>query len=254
MNLDLPGVQGDLLNQLIATNKPVIAALIHGRPVTFLKHDLLPNLHALLAMWRPGEEGGSALWDILSGRVAPSGRLSQSWVRAVGQVRSQASPWYSLLQGDFDQVDYNGDVIAGSSREQASWAPQFPFGYGLSFTTFKTELVGAVTTATSIQVTVKVTNTGKVASKQVVGVYFSMTLSMIVRYRKLLLGFGKTQLLSPSASQVLLITSPVGNLASYDPFKRASVVEKGLYTITVGPDSNTVSGTASISINSTIFL
>ena len=102
--LELPGVQADLLDALLATGKPVAAVLIHGRPVTFVKHNLLSRLSAVLATWRPGCEGGNAIWDMLSGRVSPSGRLAQSWVRRVGQVKSQASPWFSAIQGDFVRV------------------------------------------------------------------------------------------------------------------------------------------------------
>ncbi len=90
-DLDLPGVQADLLDALLATGKPVVAVLVHGRPVTFVKHDLLSRLGAVVAAWRPGCEGGHAVWDMLAGRVSPSGRLAQSWVRRVGQVKTQAS-------------------------------------------------------------------------------------------------------------------------------------------------------------------
>jgi beta-glucosidase len=89
--LDLPGVQADLLDALLGAGKPVVVVLVHGRPVTFVKHDLMSRVDAVLAVWRPGCEGGNAVWDMLTGRVSPSGRLAQSWVRRVGQVKSQAS-------------------------------------------------------------------------------------------------------------------------------------------------------------------
>ena len=100
-DLELPGVQGGLLAALIATGKPVVVVVIHGRPFTFAARGW-PD--TVLAAWRPGSEGGRGIWDLLSGRVSPSGRLAQSWVQRVGQVKSEASPWFSTIRGDFDRV------------------------------------------------------------------------------------------------------------------------------------------------------
>ena len=215
--------------------------LIHGRPVTLQKHNLLNRLGAVLATWRPGCEGGNALWDVLTGRVAPSGRLAQSWVRRVGQVKSQASPWYSALQGDFDQVDYNGDIMAtGDTTGNFSWSPAFPFMGGLSYTTFGVSPLSVAANGGTITALVNVTNTGALPSKQVVGVFFSKPLSSFVRNHLSLLAFNKTRELAPGEAQLLRIDAPVGALASFDAASGAPVVEKGDYTLTVRTDSVTV--------------
>lgn len=248
--LDLPGVQADLLAALGRSGKPVIAVLIHGRPVTF-KPGLLDGVRALIAAWRPGCEGGHALWDVLTGRTPPSGRLAQAWVRAVGQVKSQASPWYSLLQGDFDQVDYNGDVISrGYADASSSNTPAFAFGAGLSYTSWALSLLSAEVDAAAGTLTVlaRVQNTGAVASRQVVGAYYSRPLSAIVRAHKRLLAFGKTALLAPGEAETLNMTVPLRNLGSYDPTARAQLVEKGDYTIVIGADSVAESGSATITV------
>ena len=99
--LELPGVQGGLIAALNATGKPLVVVLIHGRPVTFAARGW-PD--TVLAAWRPGSEGGRGIWDLLSGRQSPSGRLAQAWVQRVGQVHSEASPWFSTIRGDFDRV------------------------------------------------------------------------------------------------------------------------------------------------------
>ena len=253
--LDLPGVQSDLVAALADTGVPVVLALIHGRPVTFVRSDLLSRVAAVFALWRPGEEGGPALWALLSGRAAPSGRLAQAWVRSVGQVKSQASPWFSLLQGDFDRVSYNGDAIAsgGAASPFAPWAPAFPFGFGLTYTTFAMSLLNATVSgagaAATVTTFVRVTNTGAAAAKQVVQVYFSQPLSALVRYHARLLAFAKTDVLAPQEAVTLAIAAPAEAFASYDPALGALTVEAGAYSISVGASSEDISGTATITLS-----
>lgn len=86
--LDLPGVQPELLDAILQAvpNTPVVVVLVHGRPVTFVRHNLLPRLSAVLATWRPAEQAGPAVWDLLLGKENPSGRLAQAWIRSAGYV------------------------------------------------------------------------------------------------------------------------------------------------------------------------
>ena len=250
--LDLPGVQADLVAALADTGVPVVLALVHGRPVTFLKHDLLSRVAAVLAMWRPGEEGGNALFDLLAGRASPSGRLAQAWVRSVGQIKSQASPYFSLFQGDFDRVSYNGDTIAagGGVSPFAFWQPAFNFGFGLSWTSFTIELRNVTVAAggSSITSSVRVTNTGTFAAKHVVQVYFSMALSVIVRHHSRLLAFAKTDVLRPQEAVELDVTASTCGLASYNPATRQLEIEGGAYTIAVGASSTDFMGSADIAL------
>jgi beta-glucosidase len=149
-------------------------------------------------------------------------------------------------------VTYNGDFIANGRVPNAfvPWTPQFPFGAGLSYSTSDMTLVSATVNASAvITVIVNVTNTGALmASKFVVGVYYSRPLSSIVRHHTRLLAFAKTDTLAPGAAQTLSVVAPVSRLASYDPDQRQLLVEPGQYTLTVGPDSVTSSGTATITI------
>ena len=130
--LDLTGVQPELLDALATnlsgTGKPLIVVLVHGRPVSFVRHNLLPKLPAVLAAWRPGEQGGPAIWEILLGRTNPSGRLSQAWPVSAGFVHSQASPWFSKRQGDFDHEAYRGGPSQQPGKKQTyDWEALFPF-------------------------------------------------------------------------------------------------------------------------------
>ena len=130
--LDLTGVQPELLDALATnlsgTGKPLIVVLVHGRPVSFVRHNLLPKLPAVLAAWRPGEQGGPAIWEILLGHKNPSGRLSQAWPVSAGFVHSQASPWFSKRQGDFDHEAYRGGPSQQPGKKQTyDWEALFPF-------------------------------------------------------------------------------------------------------------------------------
>eukprot|EP00759_Apiculatamorpha_spiralis_P003137 PhF_6_TR11529/c0_g1_i1/m.18475/K05349/bglX; beta-glucosidase len=135
-SLDLPGVQLQFLQALIDVGKPVIVVLVHGRPVTFgADHGgsvvsmfqgtpLNQRAAAVLAAWRPGCEGGSAIYNLITGSVSPSGRLAQAWPYAAGAVRAgRSSPWYTKWCSEMC-----GDWALGTPRR-----PMYPFGYGLDY-------------------------------------------------------------------------------------------------------------------------
>jgi hypothetical protein len=150
-SLDLPGGQLALLDALTHNTTaegtpptPVVVVLIHGRPATFgsgpasftgANNALLsrPAVRAVLAAWRPGEEGGTAVWDILTGTVNPSGRLAQAWVRHVGAIRGPANPWF---QARTQHVTHPSAVYVTESDTAL-----FPFGHGLSYSTFTLEQI-----------------------------------------------------------------------------------------------------------------
>jgi len=220
-----------LIDAIIKTGKKTIVVLINGRPDTFgtsTQNALLKGIHALVVTWRPGEEGGTALANILFGGVSPSGKLISSWPFSVGQVGGPAQPYYTKFR------QYDGRTYTFEPH-----TPLFPFGFGLSYTTFKySNLVitpNKITSSSSVNISVTIQNTGIMAGAEVAQLYIGDEISSIVRIEKQLFGFQKVQL-KPGQQQVVSFQVVASNLAFYDSEMKL-VVEAGQFNVWVGGDS-----------------
>jgi len=221
-----------LLEAIVATNVPTVVVLIHGRPQVFdgPKNLILRNISGLLAAWRPGEEGGNAIWDILIGKVNPSGHLAQSWPRNVGYVHQQASPWFHKWQGDFGDNPY----IFGTPG-----TPLYPFGFGLHYTNFQFSgltVPSNVPLGSQFNVSVMVSNVGKMNGKVAVQVYYSQVLSKFVRYERMLCAFTKVEVKSGDQVKVV-VPVRVDDLGYYHSDTKSTYTESGDYQIFVGDNS-----------------
>jgi len=220
-SLDLLGRQDELVKRLLATGKPVVVVLIHGRPnsVNFIAE----NVPAILDGWYLGQEGGTALADVLFGDYNPAGRLPITVPRSVGQLPDY---YYSKPTAK------RGYIFSDTS-------PLFPFGFGLSYTTFNyanmrvtPSSMGASATAT---VSVDVTNTGKRAGDEVVQMYIRDEVSSVTRPVKELRGFERITLKPGETKSVTFKLGPQ-ELQFYNrQMKRA--VEPGKIRVMVGPNS-----------------
>ena len=156
--LSLPAIQEQLLNALLELGKPVILVLLNGSPITLGRYQDHPGVKAILEAWFPGEEGGTAIANVLSGRVNPSGRLPITFPASINDVP--------------DIKDYR---MEGRTYRFATKDPSFPFGHGLSYTTF--EYTNPVLSTTSIkageevEMSVTVTNTGHRPGDEIVQLY-----------------------------------------------------------------------------------
>lgn len=241
-SLDLPGVQLSLLSAIIATGKPTIVVLTHGRPVTFGEDyggsavssfaspdgALNDRAAAVLAAWRPGCEGGGAIWDLLTGIASPSGRLAQSWPRSVGAVRiGGISPGY---------IKFSDQGGAGWTLG-APFTPLYPLGFGLDYLSVSFGASSAVwdSAASVALVNVTLVNAALRAGKFVVQVYFTQTLSRYTRYQSILGGFGKFDVPASGSISVSLNVS-AADMAYYDPKQGTMVLEAGEYTLRVCRD------------------
>jgi beta-glucosidase len=231
-DLRLAPEQRNLIAETSASGTPVVVVVIGGRAHSL--EDVVPHADALVLAWLPGEEGGNALADVLCGDVDASGRLPVTLLRTVGQVGVHSGAHHggarSMIMGDY--VD-------------APASPLFPFGHGLSYTTWeRSDLrIEARSTTDDVVITVTVTNTGERPGTDVVQVCFSDDDASVGLPASRLLGFQRVEC-APGASTRLTFHVPVGRLGFSGQDLRYRV-EPGAFTFTVGGLSETVTLTGS---------
>ena len=197
------------------------------------------KIAALLLMSQPGSEGGSAAADVLSGKVNPSGKLTDTWAYKYEDYPSSAT--FSHRNGELTEEFYTEGIYVGYRYFDAfDVAPRYPFGYGLSYTSFASEVCGAALNGADVTVQVKVRNTGKTAGRQVIQLYAACPSGELITERKRLAAFGKTGLLPPGAEECLSLTFSLRQLASYHERQAAWMLQAGSYGLFIGEDARTL--------------
>lgn len=202
--------------------------------------DEIENIGAIVYISQLGSEGGNALADVLSGRVSPSGKLTDTWAKCYEDIPFGEN--YSYLNGDLDNEDYNEGIYVGYRYfDSFGVKVRYPFGYGLSYTDFDMEMLDAVADGACVSVTAKVTNTGSFAGKEVAQLYVSAPAGKLHKEYQQLTAFVKTDLLQPGQSEVLVLRFDMSTVASFDETAAAFVLEQGAYILRLGNSSqNTV--------------
>ena len=232
-SMDLPGNQNELIRRVAAANKKTIVVLNNGAPVTM---PWLQSVPGLVETWFPGQEGGTALAQILCGDVNPSGHLPTTLA-----ARREDYPDYGNFPGANGQVRYDEGIYVGyRAFDKRGVAPLFPFGYGLSYTTFRIDnlKLSSPTLATGGTLTakVRVTNTGKRAGAQVVQLYVRDTNPKIDKPIRELKGFAKV-MLQPGQSQTVSLALKPRDFAYCDVKTRGWRTDAGNYEIGAGGSS-----------------
>ncbi|MBO5581339.1 MAG: glycoside hydrolase family 3 C-terminal domain-containing protein [Bacteroidales bacterium] len=219
-SLELLGLQNELLKAVKATGKPVVVVYVEGRPLD--KNWASEKADALLTMWYPGGEGGTALSDVLFGDYNPAGRLPVSVPRNVGQL----------------PVYYNKKTPRGHDYVEMSADPLYPFGYGLSYTTFEYSGLTVSGTVPNVEVTVQVKNTGSRDGDEVVQLYVIDPLASTVRPRKQLRAFDRVFV---KAGETVPVTLKLGSEAfSLVNAAGDTVIERGDFILEVGASSRDI--------------
>ncbi len=187
-----------------------------------------------------GDQGANAISAVLSGEANPSGKLTQTWAAKYEDTPThmnyEMTNYPEGLHGP--EVEYEEDIYAGYRYyDTFNVTPKFPFGYGLSYTTFDTEIDSITADSETVTVQATVTNTGDVAGKEVVQVYYSAPDGKMEKAYQELAAFAKTDLLQPNEKQTLTMTYQVKNMASYDEETARYVLEPGDYVVRVGNSS-----------------
>jgi beta-glucosidase len=228
-DLKLPGKQEELAKALLATGKPVALVLITGRP--YALSALAENANAILEAWLPGEEGGSAIAEVLFGDVNPGGKLPITFPRSVGQVpifynakpAGTRSHWYE---------DYVSEKVT----------PLYPFGHGLSYTSFEYRDLGIVPeqarSGEHVDISLLVENTGQMAGEEVVQLYTHDVLACTPRPAKELKGYHRLKLEAGETRRVVFHL-PVDQLAFYD-LGLNLILEAGQIEVLVGSSSQDI--------------
>jgi beta-glucosidase len=219
--LGLVGEQDDLATAIFAVGKPVVVLLINGPPLSI--PEVVARANAVLEAWYPGQEGGTALADLLFGDANPGGKLPVTVARSVGQLPAFYDQKPSAHRGYlFDSKD-----------------PLFPFGFGLSYTKFEIGLprlsANEIKADEPVSVTVDVTNTGKVAGDEVVQLYLHHLVSSVTRPVRELKGFRRVRL-APGAHTTVQFNLDSAALSFWDEHMKRTV-EPGAIEIMAGPNS-----------------
>lgn len=221
------------------------------------------RVDAILVAWQPGIEGGNSVADILTGKVNPSGKLTMTWPIAATDHPSTANfaKEYDMYtyknmegwgKGNIPGVDFSNheeDIYVGYRYfDTFKKDVAYPFGFGLSYTTFEMGKPSVKANGKNIEVSVIVKNTGKVAGKQVAQVYVTAPKGAYEKPAKELKAFGKTRELKPGESQTLKMTLEKRDLASFDEANSQWKVDAGNYLFQVGTDVESIKGTTTLKV------
>ncbi len=244
--MDLPGKQDALVEQVAAANPRTIVILNTGSPISM---PWLEKVAAVVQAWYPGQECGNAIADVLFGDTNPSGKLPQTF-----PVRLEDNPAYLNFPGENGKVYYGEGLFVGYRYyDKKKIAPLFPFGFGLSYTTFdygplslSTQQIGPDDT---LQVLVEITNTGQRTGKEVVQLYVRDQQAHLQRPEKELKAFAKVQL-EPGERKTVTLSVAREALAYYDDLAQEWVAQAGEFEVLVGASSQDIRATAVFALTS----
>jgi beta-glucosidase len=247
-------------NAFHAQGKKVVVVLNIGGVIESKSWKNIPD--AILLPWQCGQEFGNSVAELLSGKLTPSGKLPMTWPIAYQDAASSknfpSDGKGSDIMGDMSKWKdvknvgytlYDEDIYVGYRYfDTFDKTVSYPFGYGLSYTTFSYNDVKAADNGSNISVSVTVTNTGKRPGKEVAEVYVTAPKGAIEKPAQELKAFAKTRTLQPGESQTLTMNIDKADLASFNTKQSAWVADGGSYTFKVGASSRDIKGTATLNI------
>ena len=245
----------DVCNAFHAAGKPVIVIINSGSVIETASWSGYPD--AILCAWQPGEEGGNSIADLLTGKVNPSAKLTMTWpIAATDHPSTQNFPgnidFYSFQEAKgnkaalpgYDYTNHEEDIYVGYRYfDSFNKNVAYPFGYGLSYTTFEYSDAAVKVNGDVVTVSITVKNTGKVAGKEIAQVYVAAPAGNIEKPSHELKGFAKTRELKPGEKQTLTIQIQKRELASFDEANSQWITEAGQYAFQIGASSRDIRAT-----------
>lgn len=250
-DLDLTTQQVALIKAVSQIQPNTVVVLNNGAPVAV--GDWIDGVAAVLEAWMMGQAGGAAIADVLFGRVNPSGKLAETFPHRLADT-----PAYLNFPGGNGQVHYGEGIFIGYRYYDAKEIPvRFPFGYGLSYTTFAYSKPTVSATqfkdVAGVTVSVDVTNTGTVAGKEIVQVYVHDHKAKLVRPRKELKGFAKVAL-QPGETKTVTLPLDFRAFAYYHPGYQQWITEDGEFDLLIGASAADIRATLTVTLQSTLDL
>jgi beta-glucosidase len=251
----------DVCNVFHQAGKPVIVIINSGSVIETASWSLYPD--AILCAWQPGMEGGNSIADLLTGKVNPSGKLTMTWpIAATDHASTQNFPgqldYYSFKDmvaakrpiPGHTYTNHDEDIYVGYRYfDTFQKNVAYPFGFGLSYTTFDFSKPTVKINGSQVTVSVTVKNTGSVSGKEVAQVYVSAPQGLLEKPVHELKAFAKTRELKPGEQQVLTMQIPVRMLASFDEAGSQWLTEAGDYTFSIGASSRDIRCTAKAKVS-----
>jgi beta-glucosidase len=245
-DINLPGAQEELIRQLRQTGKPLILVIMAGRPITL--GNIINDVDAVLFAWHPGTMGGPALAELIFGLRAPEGRLPVTWPRAVGQIpiyynhKNTGRPpkEETFVQMDDIPIEAWQSSLGNTSHYlDLGFKPQFPFGYGLSYTAFEYKGIRVnskkIRLGDTIEISATVRNTGRREGVEIAQLYVQDVVGDVTRPVRELKGFQRIAL-KPGESRKIAFSLHTDELAFHNQDMK-QVTEPGLFNVWIGPNA-----------------
>jgi beta-glucosidase len=225
-----------------AAGKPVVVVINSGSVIE--TSSWRDRADAIVCAWEPGEEAGNAIADVLTGKVCPSGKLTMTWpVSVYDHASSRHFPSRNKVSNHEEDI-YVGYRYFDTFGKDVS----YPFGYGLSYTTFEYSKPSVKVSGENITVSVTVKNTGSVSGREIAQVYVSAPAGQLEKPAQELKAFAKTRELKPGESQVLSMQLKRRDLASFDEANSQWLTEAGTYSFRIGASSRDIRNTVAVKV------
>ncbi len=237
----------EAIRKVAAAYAKTIVILNVGSVIDMKALKAIDGIDAILLMSQAGNYGGYALADALTGKSYPSGHLTTTW--GVNYTDYPAADTFSHRNGNLDDEYYTEGIYVGYRYfDTFNVTPQYPFGYGLSYTAFDVACTDVTADEQNVTVTVRVTNTGSFRGREVVQVYVSAPDGALEKPYQELRGYAKTKELAPGESQVLEISFATKTMASYSCEKAAWILTPGTYYVRAGVHSRATKVVAALTL------
>ncbi len=253
-DLFITDVERKAIETCVANYKNFVLVINSGCSIDMSFVDEIPGIGAILFICQLGTEGGNAFADVISGKVTPSGKLTDTWAKQYADIPYHKE--FSYLNGNVEDEYYKEGIYVGYRYfDSFDVEPAYPFGYGLSYTDFSIYGAGVSAEGSKVYLKAAITNIGSLYSgKEVAQVYLSAPAGRLHKEYQSLCAFGKTKVLQPQESETLELSFDMAEFGSYDEESASYLLEAGEYVLRLGNSSRNTVPVAVITLDETVIV